>query len=79
MIIRGTLMQLLTPESMRGRVSSVNSMFVISSNEIGTFRSGVMTAWIGLVPSVVVGGLATLGVAALACSSKKFRRTSVEA
>lgn len=79
MIIRGTLMQLLTPETMRGRVSSVNSMFIISSNEIGAFRSGVTTAWLGLVPSVVIGGLITLGVAGVAARSKEFRETSVKA
>lgn len=78
MIIRGTLMQLLTPEHMRGRVSSVNSMFIISSNEIGAFRAGVMTAWIGLVPSVLFGGLMTLGVAGFAASSRNFRRMSVK-
>jgi MFS family permease len=78
MIIRGTLMQLLTPDAMKGRVSAVNSMFIISSNEIGAFRSGVTTAWLGLVPSVVVGGLITLGVAGVAGLSKNFRRMSVK-
>lgn len=79
MIIRGTLMQLLTPEAMRGRVSSVNSMFIISSNEIGAFRSGVTTAWLGLVPSVLFGGVVTLGVVGVAALSKNFRRLIVKA
>jgi len=78
MVIRGTLMQLLTPEKMRGRVSSVNSMFIISSNEIGAFESGLAAKLLGLVPSIVLGGVGTLivvGVTALA--SPKFRRTEV--
>lgn len=79
MIIRGTLMQLLTPEAMKGRVSSVNSMFIVSSNEIGAFRSGVTTAWMGLVPSVVLGGIVTLGVVAVSAASKNFRRLVVRA
>ncbi len=77
-VIRGTLMQLSTPENMRGRVSSVNSMFIVSSNEIGAFRSGVSANWLGLVPSVVLGGFATLlVVAVIAFSSPQFRRTVV--
>jgi MFS family permease len=78
MVIRGTLMQLLTPEAVRGRVSSVNSMFIVSSNEIGAFRSGVTTAWLGLVPSIVIGGLITLGVVGVAARSKEFRETVVK-
>lgn len=78
MIIRSTLMQLLTPDRMRGRVSAVNSMFIISSNEIGAFESGVAAKFLGLVPSVVFGGIATLVVVALtALLSPKFRRTVV--
>jgi MFS family permease len=79
MVIRGTLMQLLTPDHMRGRVSSVNSMFIISSNELGAFESGVAAALIGLKWSVVLGGMATLAVAgAVAGLSPKFRKLSVE-
>ncbi len=75
MIIRGTVMQLLTPDHMRGRVSSVNSMFIISSNEIGAFESGLAAKWLGLTPSVVFGGIATLMVvAATASLSPKFRK-----
>lgn len=80
MVIRGTLMQLLTPESMRGRVSAVNSMFIISSNEIGAFESGLAARAFGLVPSVVIGGIGTLiVVAAVASLSPRFRRTVVDA
>lgn len=59
-IIRSTLKQILTPDKMRGRVSSVNSMFVISSNEIGAFESGTAAQLMGLVPSVVFGGVMSL-------------------
>jgi len=66
MVIRQTLVQLLTPENMRGRVSSVNSMFIISSNEIGAFESGALAKLLGLVTSVVIGGVGTLVVTAAA-------------
>lgn len=59
-VIRGTILQLKTPDAMRGRVSSVNSMFVNSSNEIGYFESGLAAKIMGLVPSVVFGGSMTL-------------------
>jgi MFS family permease len=59
-IIRGTLVQLLTPDHMRGRVSAVNSMFIGSSNEIGDVESGVMANWLGTVPAVLLGGSITL-------------------
>lgn len=59
-VVRGTIMQLLTPDNMRGRVMSVNSMFVNSSNELGQFESGVAAKLMGVVPSVVFGGCMTL-------------------
>ena len=59
-IIRGTVMQLLTPDHMRGRVSAVNSMFIGSSNEIGAFESGTAATLMGTVPSVIFGGSMTL-------------------
>lgn len=67
-IIRSTLLHTLTPEYMKGRVSSVNSIFIGSSNEIGAFRAGAMAKVMGAVPSVVLGGAITLlvvGVTAL--------------
>jgi sugar phosphate permease len=80
MVIRGTLMQLLTPDAMRGRVSSVNSMFIISSNEIGAFESGLAAKLFGLLPSIIMGGLATLTVVAgTSLVSPKFRKTEVVA
>lgn len=64
-IIRGTLVQLTTPDSMRGRVSAVNSLFIGTSNEFGQFESGVTAHWFGTVPAVVLGGVGTLVVIAL--------------
>lgn len=63
-IIRGTLKQILTPDHMRGRVSAISSMFIISSNEIGSFESGLAARAMGLVPSVVFGGAMTLAIVA---------------
>ena len=59
-VVRGTVMQLKTPDHMRGRVSSVGSMFINSSNELGQFESGVAARLLGVVPSVVFGGCMTL-------------------
>lgn len=59
-VIRGTILQLYTPEHMRGRVASVNSIFIGSSNELGAFESGVAAKLMGLVPSVAFGGIMTL-------------------
>ncbi len=63
-VIRSTILQLVTPDHMRGRVASVNTIFVSSSNELGDFESGVMAHWLGTVRAVVVGGCLTLGVVA---------------
>ena len=60
MVIRSTLMQLLIPDTMRGRVSALNGMFIISSNEIGAFESGAAASLFGLVPSILIGGSVTL-------------------
>ncbi len=59
-IIRGTLVQLLTPDHMRGRVSAVNSMFIGSSNEIGDFESGLAAQLLGTIPAVLFGGSITM-------------------
>lgn len=61
-VIRGTLLQMMTPDEMRGRVSAVNSVFVNLSNELGGFESGLTAAWWGPVRSVVVGGVGCLCV-----------------
>jgi MFS family permease len=58
--VRGMLVQLETPDSIRGRVSAVNSMFIGASNELGGFRAGMQAAWMGIVPSMIWGGVCTL-------------------
>jgi len=64
-VIRQTLVQLDTPDEMRGRVSAVNSTFISASNQLGEFRAGTVAAWLGPVGSVVMGGLGTLAIVAL--------------
>lgn len=64
-LIRQTIMQLLTPDEMRGRVSAVNSMFIGSSNEIGEFESGLTAKYMRLVPAVVFGGSMTIAIAGI--------------
>jgi MFS family permease len=64
-VLRSTIMQLATPDDMRGRVSAINGVFIGSSNELGAFESGVAARLLGLVPSVVFGGVMTLGVVAI--------------
>jgi MFS family permease len=66
MVVRGTIFQILVPDHMRGRVSSVSSIFINSSNELGQFESGVAATYMGTVPSVIFGGCMTLGIAVLA-------------
>jgi len=63
-IVRGTLIHTLTPDNMKGRVSAVNSMFVGSSNEIGMMESGIAARLMGVVPSVIFGGIMTIAVVA---------------
>jgi MFS family permease len=63
--VRQTLVQIDTPDSMRGRVAAVNSVFIGASNELGEFESGVLAGLVGTVGAVVIGGVGTLSVAAL--------------
>ncbi|WP_133498477.1 MFS transporter [Cognatilysobacter terrigena] len=63
-VLRSTILQLATPDEMRGRVSSINGIFIGSSNELGAFWSGAMARLMGLVPSVVFGGFMTIAVVA---------------
>lgn len=63
--VRSTVIQLGTPDDMRGRVSSVHMLFVGAANEFGDFRAGVVAAWLGAVPAVLAGGICTLAVVAL--------------
>ena len=64
-IVRHTLVQLTTPDAMRGRVSAVNMLFIGASNEVGQFESGITAQWFGTVPAVVLGGLGTIAVVLL--------------
>ena len=61
-VIRQTLVQIKTPDNMRGRVSAVNSLFIGTSNQLGEFESGITAAWFGTIPSVVIGGISTIAV-----------------
>lgn len=65
MVIRGSLVQLDTPDEMRGRVSAVNSIFINTSNQLGEFESGMLAAWLGAAPAAAVGGIGTLIVVGL--------------
>ena len=74
-VVRSTILQLATPDEMRGRVSSINGIFVSSSNELGAFYAGTMARLLGLVPAVIVGGFAILGVAGVtAWKAPRLRR-----
>jgi len=78
-VIRSTILQLYTPDDMRGRVSSVNSIFVGSSNELGAFESGFTSKLMGVVPAVVFGGVMTLViVGTTAFASPKFRDLNIK-
>lgn len=63
--VRSTLIQLATPDDLRGRVTAVNSVFIGASNEVGEFRAGTMAALVGAVPAVVIGGAGAIGITAL--------------
>ena len=65
MVIRGALVQLDTPDDMRGRVSAVNAIFINTSNQLGEFESGMLAAWLGAVNATVLGGVGTLLVVGL--------------
>jgi hypothetical protein len=74
--VRGTLMQVLTPDELRGRVGAVNALFIGTSNELGGFESGVAAALLGPVAAVVVGGigsiLVVIGVATVWPEVRRF-------
>ena len=77
-VIRSTILQLATPDHMRGRVSSINSIFISSSNELGAFYAGSMARLLGLVPAVVLGGCITLGIVGVtALKVPSLRRLSL--
>lgn len=62
-VVRASLVQLETPDGMRGRVSAVNSLFIGTSNQLGQFESGVTAAWFGLIPATIMGGVGSVLVA----------------
>jgi len=64
-VIRSSLVQLETPDDMRGRVSAVNSVFIGASNQLGEFESGATAAWFGVVPAAMIGGVGTLMIVAI--------------
>ena len=65
MVIRSSLVQLRTPDAMRGRVSAVSSLFTGTSNQLGEFRAGLTAAYLGAMPAVLIGGLGSILVASL--------------
>ena len=74
MVIRRSMVRLLSPDHLRGRIAAANWVFVCSSNELGAFESGMLAAWIGAVPCVALGGLATLVIVGLtALGAKQLR------
>jgi len=74
-VLRSTILQLATPDAMRGRVSAINGIFIGSSNELGAFESGLMAKLLTLVPSVVFGGCMTLGIVGITAKfAPKLRR-----
>jgi len=64
-VVRGTLVQVTTPDEMRGRVNAVELMFIGASNQLGQFESGLTAQWFGTVPAVALGGVGALVVTAL--------------
>jgi MFS family permease len=64
-IVRSTMIQLGTPNEMRGRVSAVNMVFIGASNEVGQFESGITAQWLGTIPAVVLGGIGTMAIVLL--------------
>jgi MFS family permease len=74
-VIRGTILQLYTPDDMRGRVASVNTMFISSSNEFGAMESGITAKWMGTLPAVVFGGCMTMLVVGVTWFSAPALRT----
>lgn len=62
-VVRSSLVQMETPDEMRGRVSAVNSLFIGTSNQLGEFESGVTASWFGVIPATIVGGVGSIVIA----------------
>ena len=77
-VMRTTIMQLMTPDQLRGRVSAINGLFIGSSNEIGAFESGLAARLMGLVPSVIFGGVMSLSIVAITARlAPKLRKLDI--
>jgi len=77
-VLRSTINQLITPDELRGRMSSINSIFTSSGPQLGQFESGIVAAWLGAEASALTGGLATLAIlAAVAAVFPNVRRFSI--
>ena len=63
-VVRGTILQLNTPDELRGRVASINLIFINSSNELGQFESGITSRWFGTIPAIITGGVMSMAVVA---------------
>jgi len=74
MVIRRSMVRLLSPDELRGRIASANWIFVCASNELGAFESGMVAAWIGTIPCVAIGGIITLGIVVLTTGIAKQLR-----
>ena len=61
-VVRGTIAQLNTPDELRGRVATINLIFINSSNELGQFESGMTSRWFGTIPAIIIGGVMSVGV-----------------
>ena len=66
-VVRSSIVQLTTPNHMRGRISAINGIFIGSSNELGALESGIAASLMGLVPSIIFGGIATIGIVLITC------------
>jgi hypothetical protein len=74
--IRGTPVQIATPDSVRGRVNAVEMIFIGASNEFGEFESGITAQWFGTIPAIILGGIGTLVIVSLwAWLFPELRRT----
>jgi len=73
-VVRASILQIYTPDEMKGRVASVNSIFIGSSNELGAFESGLAARLMGLIPSVVFGGVMTLLIVGFVAGKSKVLR-----
>jgi MFS family permease len=74
MVIRRSMVRLLSPDALRGRIASASWIFICASNELGAFESGMVAAWIGTVPCVAAGGVVTLIIVALSAGIAKQLR-----